>query len=176
MRVNKCNRDLSRVTIGIYTAHCCGFQILIAARRWNMRTAAAWRCTHKRSEFDRAKGPGLPSRDLPFSSLGRRLPSSSLFVAESLRLACKGFLTRANFSRAKDLNLFTTGVRTRLSQTSAISDIGRSPTMSQATTDETLCFAADAGTMATPICAPTSEITVERSAAVCETLGTTLAS
>src|SRR5260370_19688581 len=32
--------------------------------------------------------------------------------------------------------------------------------MSQATTDATLCFTADAGRMATPICAPTSEITV----------------
>ena len=47
--------------------------------------------------------------------------------------------------------------------------------MLQATTDATLCFTADAGRMAIPIRAPTSEITVERSAAVCETLGTILA-
>ena len=38
--------------------------------------------------------------------------------------------------------------------------------MSQAMTDATLCFTADAGRMATPICAPTSEITVDLEAEV----------
>jgi hypothetical protein len=58
---------------------------------------------------------------------------------------------RTKCFRAKDLKLSTTGPRTRLSQTSAISDNGRSPIMSQATTEATLCFTADAGRMAIPI-------------------------
>jgi hypothetical protein len=53
--------------------------------------------------------------------------------------------------RAKDLKLSTTGGRTRLSQTSAISDTGRLPMISQATTDATQYFTADAGRMVTPI-------------------------
>jgi hypothetical protein len=79
----------------------------------------------------------------------------------SYELACKDFLGRANFSRAKHLKLSTTA--------------GRTP-LSQAITEATLCLTADAGKMAMPMCATTREINVEISAAVCETLGTILAS
>jgi hypothetical protein len=50
--------------------------------------------------------------------------------------------------------------------TMAISDIGILSAMSQAITEATLCLTADAGKMAMPMCASTSETTVESSAAV----------
>ena len=62
--------------------------------------------TLPRSE-DSSQRRGSPTFGLRYSEL------------EALRLACEDFLTRANFSRAKLLKLSTTGVRTRLSQTSA---------------------------------------------------------
>src|ERR1700722_7714354 len=93
-----------------------------------------------------------------------------------LSSARKDFLARAKFFRAKDLKLSTTDVRNRLLTTIAISDIGVRSAISQATTEATLCLTADAGRMAIPMCAPTSEISVAISAAVWETLGTILAS
>src|SRR6267154_3648372 len=86
------------------------------------------------------------------------------------------FLARRNFSRAKDLKLSTTAARTRLLTAIPISDIGIWSTISQAITGATLCLTADAGKMAIAICASTSEISVDISAAVWETLGTLLAS
>src|SRR3984893_19522136 len=93
-----------------------------------------------------------------------------------LRLAYTAYLARANFFIAKHLKLSTTAARTRLLTTIATSDIGIWSTMSQAITEATLCLTADAGRMAIPSCASTSEISVEISAAVWETLGTILAS
>jgi len=90
MRVNKCNRDLSRVTIGIYTAHCCGFQTLIAARRWNMRTAAAWRCTHKAKDISRREISGALT-EISRSRLSRsvsgfaRPPSTGMNPQDSMQ-------------------------------------------------------------------------------------------
>jgi hypothetical protein len=69
------------------------------------------------------------------------------------------------------MKLSTTAARTRLPTAIPISDIGMQSTMSQATTEATLCLTADAGKTAIPVCAATSEISVEISAAVWETLG-----
>src|SRR5258708_3663706 len=100
-----------------------------------------------------------------------------VFGAEvNYELECKDFSARANFSRAKDLKLSTTGARVPSRTAIPISDIGIRSTMSQATTEATLCLTADKGKMATPMWASTSEISVESSAAVWEILGTILAS
>jgi hypothetical protein len=65
--------------------------------------------------------------------------------------------------------LSTTAGRTPFLTAIPISDIGIWSTISQAITAATLCLTADAGRMAMPMCATTSEITVEISAVVCET-------
>src|SRR5271168_117035 len=91
-----------------------------------------------------------------------------------LRLAYKAFFEWPNFIRAKDLKLSTTGARVPLRTAIAISDIGIRSTMSQATTEATLCLTADKGKIATPMWASTSEIRVESSAAVWEISGTML--
>ena len=112
-------------------------------------------------------------------NLGRRTSSNtarSIRRRSQLRLACKEFLARSKFFRAKDLKLSMTAARSRLLTAIPISDIGILSAMSQAITEATLCLTAYAGNMATPICAATSEISVEISAAVWETLGTILAS
>jgi hypothetical protein len=112
-------------------------------------------------------------------NLSRRTSSNtarSILRRSQLRLADKDFLARPKFFRAKDLKLSTTAARTRLLTTIPISDIGIWSTMSQAITEETLCLTADAGKMAIAMCASTSEISVDISAAVWETLGTLLAS
>ena len=112
-------------------------------------------------------------------NLGRRTSSNtarSIRRRSQLRLADKDFLARPRFFRAKDLKLSTTAARTRLLTAIPISDIGIWSTMSQAITEETLCLTADAGKIAIAMCASTSEISVEISAAVWEILGTLLAS
>ena len=113
-------------------------------------------------------------------NLSRRISSNtarqSIRRRSQLRLACKEFLARPRFFRAKDLKLSTTAARTRLLTAIPISDIGIWSTISQAITGATLCLTADAGKMVIPMCASTSEISVESSAAVWETLGTILAS
>src|SRR5438309_9821693 len=68
-----------------------------------------------------------------------------------LRSADKEFLARPSFLSAKVLKLSTTAARTCLLTTIAISDIGIWSTMSQAITEATLCFTADAGKMAMPM-------------------------
>jgi hypothetical protein len=111
--------------------------------------------------------------------LNHSRPTSSNLTqpgASQLRLAYKEFLARPKSFGARDLKLSRTAARTRLLTTIAISDIGIWSTMSQAITEATLCLTADAGRMAIPRCASTSEISVEISAAVWETLGTILAS
>ena len=112
-------------------------------------------------------------------NLSRRTSSN---IARSIQrrsqfgLACEEFLARPKFFRANDLKLSTTAARTRLLTAIPISDIGIWSTISQAITEETLCLTADAGKMLIAMCASTSEISVEISAAVWETLGTLLAS
>src|SRR6266849_4465094 len=111
-----------------------------------------------------------------YEALEQRGVKYAIRRLSQLRLAYKEFLARPNFSRAKDLKLSTTSARTRLLTAIPISDIGILSTMSQAITEATLCSTADAGKMAIPMCASTSEISVEISAAFWETLGTILAS
>jgi hypothetical protein len=66
--------------------------------------------------------------------------------------------------------------RNRLLTAMPISHIGIRSKISQAMTEAPLFLTADAGKIAIPMFASTGEITVGRSAAVWETLGTILAS
>lgn len=72
----------------------------------------------------------------------------------------KKFLARPSFLRAEVLKLSTTAARMCSLTTIVISDIGVRSAISQATTEATLCLAADAGRVAMPMCASTSEIPV----------------
>src|ERR1700722_3812385 len=83
----------------------------------------------------------------------------------------KDVLPGSNSLRARDLKLSTTGVRNRLLTAIPISDIGIRSTISQATTEATLCLTAEAGRMVKPMPEATSETSVGTSAAVWETLG-----